>query len=301
LATSITINVIDGADFTEDGASGLLNSRGTKLCYVDGVDGDDDALLTAMTLVQARFQPFKTPYSPRRPWCVPISYKPEGVAEDSGAVRVRVFFGTPSYGRKRVQGVPWVKEEQSTFEMVSSQLDPDTGEPIVLTWTNPKDNAQKAEDIGHYSYPQLIRRVSLSGILRFDEIENLRKISRKVNEQPWSKQKKGYWRCTRVADRLILGQQLTQVVIELDTKEEDGDWSTYEILKDQRDGKYKADPDACKKLKKADYKFGVQNPVGGGVAKIGAYRLGDFSGILGFDDVDKLNTFSAAAKLGLTK
>jgi hypothetical protein len=121
-----------------------------------------------------------------------------------------------------------------------------------------------------------------------------------VNEQPWSKQGKGFWRCTRVADRLILGQQLSQVVVELDTKEEDGDWSTYEILKDQRDGKYKAVPEECAKLKKAAYKFGVQNIVGGGVAKIGAYRLADFSAILGFDDVDKLNTFSAAAKIGLT-
>jgi hypothetical protein len=179
VATSITINVVDGADFVEDGSGGLLNSRGTKLCYVDGVGGDDDALMTAMLLVQARLRPYVTPYSPRRPWCVPISYKNEGIAEDSGAVRVRVFFGTPSYGRKRVQGIPWVKEEQSTFEMVSSQLDPESGEPIELSWTNPKNVKQKAEDIGHYSYPQLIRRVSLSGILRFDEVENLRRCERR--------------------------------------------------------------------------------------------------------------------------
>lgn len=299
MATKLTIDVIDAADFQDEYVGRIINSHGTKLCYVDGIGGDPDPELTAMGLIQARFVPYVTPYSPRRPWCVPIGYKGEGVAEDSNAFRVRVIFGTPSFGRKRVQGIPWIAENSSTFEMVTSQVDPDTGEPIVLVWQNPKNEKQKAEDIGTYTYPQDIRRVTLTGILRFDELIKVRKaIARKVNAQAWSGLGVGFWRCSNVSDRVILGQQLTQVRIDIDTKENE-DWSTYLILKDQRDGKYKADPEKAKKMRKAPYKFGVQNGTGG-VAKVGPYRTANFASAFGFNDVDQLYTLSGALKLGLT-
>jgi len=299
VATKLTIDVIDGADFQEEYAGRLINSRGSKLCYVDGIGGDSDPEMTAMALIQARFAAFVTPYSPKRPWCVPIGYKGEGVAEDSNAFRVRVLFGTPSFGRKRVQGIPWYVENDSTFDVVSSQVDPSDGTPITISWESDKDEKLKAEDIATYSYPQSIRRISISGILRFDELVKVRKaVARKVNGQPWSGLGVGYWRCVRVADRIILGQQLTQARIDIDTRE-DEDWSTYCILKDQRDGKYKANPEAAKRLRKAAYDYGVNNPAKGGVCKIGPYKTANFASALGVSDIDQLNSISDFIKQAL--
>jgi hypothetical protein len=296
MATKLTIDVIDDTNFEEVGSGRQINSRGQKLCYVDGIGGDADAQLTALALVQARFIPWVTPYSSRRPWCVPVNYRCEGVAEDSDAIRIRVVFGTPTF--QRVQGIPWIIENDTSFEMVSSQVDPVDGTPIELLWISPDDTTVKAKDVMTYSYPQSIRRVTLSGILRFDELVKVRKaIARRVNATPWSGLGKGFWRCVRVSDRVILGQKLTQVRLDIDTRE-DEDWSTYGILKDQRDGKYKANPSVAKKLRKAEYKYGVQNTTGG-VAKVGPYKPADFTSALGFNDIDTLNNISATINANL--
>lgn len=285
MALKLTMNVIDGCDLQEDGRPGFVNTRATKLCYVDGVGGDDNALATALAFVQSQFRAYQTPYHPSKPWCVATGYRNESVAEDSNSVRVRVFFTTLQFSIHKAGQPQWSVEEDSQDWMNQTQLDTD-GKPMWVSWASAKDPSLKAEDMATLTYPEPVATVNLSGILTPQQLTALRKGRRHVNDQKWNGLDIGHWRFGRLSTRAYVGTTLIQVRVQLDGKEE-LDWSAAAVLKDQRDGKFKADETEAARVRKLKYKYGVIAKTGG-IFRIGFYKTADFKGLFGFDHVDQL-------------
>lgn len=292
LAFKIDLN--DGGELSKtlDPKTGRISKTGSREALVYGLaDGSDrasaTALIRARALVEAAY-PLGTAYDPLEPTLILVSHQSRGVAADSGAARIILSYSTPPFGDGGGGGgpSPWTVEDDDYVQMEEGQLDPKTGNPLLLTWAS-ADGKYKAQDILTLSRPQVVERYVLSGILAKSKIPRLRRIKGRVNDAKWGGLGAGYWRCPRFNSTTLVGSKFSQVHLELDTRR-DRDWSVEGVLRDPRDGKYKADPDAAAALHKAAYQYGANVPKGKGVAKVGYYLPADFADLLGIKDLDEL-------------
>jgi hypothetical protein len=273
------------------------------MAYVDGMGGvadAKDAIARAVLVVAARY-PIGTAYGPQNPYLGVTGYRGEGVAEDSNAVRVRILYSTPDNDTSAPPGgTPWTIEDDSGIQETSTSLDPKTGKPLRVVWKNPKNKSQVIDDIVTLSYPQLYRRVVMTAILPADRVAELREAQRSTNDVRWSGLSWGFWRYTRMGSQgiipivtnagLALGIDATvrrfrRVTVELDTMV-DIDWSTYGILRDRRDGKFKCDDADAAKFRSQHYEYGTQ--AGNGVIKVGFLPEKNFYKVFGISNVDDL-------------
>lgn len=276
MASTITLDIIDGASHEKTNDNGRISESATRIAIVGGISSSANAasaLLQARALVEAAV-PLGTSYGVGS-FAIVTGFRSEGIAADDDTIRVHIIYSTP-FGEGGSAGEPvWMIEDDSESHEIQTQLSPNPAEgELAIAWANPLGGGQVKRDIATATIPQKWRRVILTGILTTEQVATYRNAQDTVNEGIWQGKATGYWWFDNLRTNTRPGASFYYSTASLVTKKGE-DWSTYQLFKDP-DGKF-VNPGAgiVAALRAGAYQYGVQSA--NGVLKIGPMPTLDFN------------------------
>lgn len=276
---TVTVDLLDGAGYQKTYADGILRETATRVAKVFGLTGNTtpaSAMIRARQAVEALY-PLRSPYDPAMSSiCLLSGYNVQPLRETDDAVTVTVSYETPQRGDGGADGSPiFTIEEDDGDQSDQTQVDPASEDVLFMNWISPIDPDAFFNDIATITYPQTIRRLVLSGIMRNELLDKYGKAQGLVNDAPWMGYKSGYWRFENFRTQGFYGAVFSRVTCTLMTYKTK-DQSVYALMKNLNNGRWLRPPAGeVKRIRDAPYFYGVSTFNGG--LKVGTFDTTSFS------------------------
>lgn len=293
----MTVDLLDGNySETMHPTDGYLIARATRFAMVYGISGEstaERALIDATAVVRAA-HPIGRAYSGERPLCKVVGYGAAGVAEDSDAVRIQIYYDTRELGAPQTgQRSPFTVTDDTEVTMGSTQLDPFSGDELVVKFKHPRDNSIITPPrIATLSSPLPVRSLIISGVIPARDLSPFQRAIGSVNYGDWGGEgpkgpyKQGWWLFWALRSQTSIGANWYHVVCELRCQQRE-DWSSYYIMTLPDTGNFvPLAPGLAQALRNEEYRAGAR--AYNGIIKAGLYPLEDFGRLFGFTNPSQL-------------
>jgi hypothetical protein len=288
----LTVDIIGGSLET-DYSKRNLPSRGTRIAVVRGLTAETtarNALAYAKAYLLSLYPP-GSPYDDDHPISVLRHVRAGSIIESGDAARFDLVYDTPEFGSTDPGGggTPLVISDRMTSRTVQSQKSPRLKVPLLLNWHD-VDNPTNAhpEEIGTYTFEQMIRVIVLTGFVRSADLDPFREQAGKVDSGGFmGETRPGFWRFSNFASETVGrieeegDQQWYRVSAEIMMKTQPKeDWSTWLFYRSPQNGRFLAPPEAeLAGVEAEDYEFGGR--WGNGFIRIGPYETVSLTNVLG--------------------
>ena len=281
--SNVILNLVEGSEYDHavDGSSYVMAGLATTL---DGgvLPGDPTMLFRALD--QAGMpkwydtHPASNQFKCNRHYVRPLS--------DSVA-KVLVYFVA---GPAQPPGSTWVVSDSTSLIDDTTQLHPDTGEPLSITWQDPGDPNLKITDIATMRYMVPLWRLTFEGWIDRNMVPgttptgppNTAKFANLqgyVNENEWNGLPRGFWQCIEFDDQ-TQDRGVSYTIRATFATKIRRDWSSWEVLRDTHTGKFvKVRQGDVERLAQRQYEYDVIRD--NGILKTGLYPLTDFAAVFG--------------------